>query len=124
MKSMSMKALFGAAILAGVVSSAMAQPHTVYLTGSTAYRSVDYTSLRHERGNSGGSVFDGAGTNGARASPTVLSGSDSSGANAIVYDGWLNGVEYIINCSFFFFSSRRRHTRSLCDWSSDVCSSD
>src|SRR5437588_4123097 len=26
------------------------------------------------------------------------------------------------NC--FFFSSRRRHTRSLCDWSSDVCSSD
>src|SRR5437588_4333331 len=27
-------------------------------------------------------------------------------------------------CCFFFFSSRRRHTRSLCDWSSDVCSSD
>src|SRR5260221_7846494 len=26
--------------------------------------------------------------------------------------------------TFFFFSSRRRHTRSLCDWSSDVCSSD
>src|SRR5260221_5804923 len=26
--------------------------------------------------------------------------------------------------AFFFFSSRRRHTRSLCDWSSDVCSSD
>src|SRR5476649_2100355 len=26
-------------------------------------------------------------------------------------------------CSFFF-SSRRRHTRSLCDWSSDACSSD
>src|SRR5690349_22678421 len=24
----------------------------------------------------------------------------------------------------FFFSSRRRHTRSLRDWSSDVCSSD
>src|SRR5476649_905789 len=30
-----------------------------------------------------------------------------------------HGVDY-----FFFFSSRRRHTRSLCDWSSDVCSSD
>src|SRR5215204_6727882 len=28
------------------------------------------------------------------------------------------------NCFCFFFSSRRRHTRSLCDWSSDVCSSD
>src|SRR5215211_8938630 len=29
-----------------------------------------------------------------------------------------------VNLVFFFFSSRRRHTRSLCDWSSDVCSSD
>src|SRR5204862_6927155 len=32
-----------------------------------------------------------------------------------------------INCRMlfvFFFSSRRRHTRSLRDWSSDVCSSD
>src|SRR5207248_5197698 len=27
-------------------------------------------------------------------------------------------------CCFFFFSSRRRHTRSYGDWSSDVCSSD
>src|SRR5256885_4512398 len=27
-------------------------------------------------------------------------------------------------CSFFFFSSRRRHTRLQGDWSSDVCSSD
>src|SRR4051812_49839094 len=26
--------------------------------------------------------------------------------------------------TFFFFSSRRRHTRLTCDWSSDVCSSD
>src|SRR5215211_48133 len=32
---------------------------------------------------------------------------------------------YFIGISiYFFFSSRRRHTRSLCDWSSDVCSSD
>src|SRR5690606_41186170 len=29
-----------------------------------------------------------------------------------------------ILCSFFFFSSRRRHTRFSRDWSSDVCSSD
>src|SRR5256886_8764248 len=28
------------------------------------------------------------------------------------------------SCLFFFFSSRRRHTRFDCDWSSDVCSSD
>src|SRR5699024_11628309 len=27
-------------------------------------------------------------------------------------------------CTYFFFSSRRRHTRSKRDWSSDVCSSD
>src|SRR3990167_289312 len=27
-------------------------------------------------------------------------------------------------CLDFFFSSRRRHTRFDCDWSSDVCSSD
>src|SRR5256885_9472203 len=27
-------------------------------------------------------------------------------------------------CLFFFFSSRRRHTRLQGDWSSDVCSSD
>src|SRR5882762_6251941 len=27
-------------------------------------------------------------------------------------------------CVYFFFSSRRRHTRFKCDWSSDVCSSD
>src|SRR5699024_11482548 len=30
----------------------------------------------------------------------------------------------IVFCVFFFFSSRRRHTRSKRDWSSDVCSSD
>src|SRR5882724_12425554 len=29
-----------------------------------------------------------------------------------------------MNCICFFFSSRRRHTRCLSDWSSDVCSSD
>src|SRR5699024_11399642 len=29
-----------------------------------------------------------------------------------------------IYLNFFFFSSRRRHTRSKRDWSSDVCSSD
>src|SRR6266513_3920482 len=30
----------------------------------------------------------------------------------------------LCNVWFFFFSSRRRHTRSKRDWSSDVCSSD
>src|SRR3989440_3416027 len=36
---------------------------------------------------------------------------------------WL--VQHDLNLRvFFFFSSRRRHTRSDRDWSSDVCSSD
>src|SRR6266481_9522778 len=29
-----------------------------------------------------------------------------------------------LHVELFFFSSRRRHTRCNCDWSSDVCSSD
>src|SRR5690242_21591372 len=32
--------------------------------------------------------------------------------------------QQIMLSTFFFFSSRRRHTRLTCDWSSDVCSSD
>src|SRR5258705_4794022 len=31
---------------------------------------------------------------------------------------------FILSWSAFFSSSRRRHTRCLSDWSSDVCSSD
>src|SRR3989475_6526112 len=30
----------------------------------------------------------------------------------------------VVKSEYFFFSSRRRHTRFDCDWSSDVCSSD
>src|SRR4030066_1731207 len=33
-------------------------------------------------------------------------------------------VKKTFDCSVLFFSSRRRHTRFKCDWSSDVCSSD
>src|SRR2546421_7858785 len=36
----------------------------------------------------------------------------------VIYD-----ILWCVDC-FFFFSSRRRHTRSDRDWSSDVCSSD
>src|SRR2546430_13585400 len=32
--------------------------------------------------------------------------------------------EVLSEAFYFFFSSRRRHTRFDCDWSSDVCSSD
>src|SRR2546422_8144979 len=33
-------------------------------------------------------------------------------------------VDLLLFSIFFFFSSRRRHTRCSRDWSSDVCSSD
>src|SRR5688572_32183302 len=35
-----------------------------------------------------------------------------------------SGLRARARCINFFFSSRRRHTRFDCDWSSDVCSSD
>src|SRR5258706_11653000 len=37
---------------------------------------------------------------------------------------YLNCFSDVVACIFFFFSSRRRHTRLVSDWSSDVCSSD
>src|SRR3989440_6297430 len=36
----------------------------------------------------------------------------------------IDNLKRLCNALFFFFSSRRRHTRSDRDWSSDVCSSD
>src|SRR5260370_20067825 len=33
-------------------------------------------------------------------------------------------MRFWFGMNVFFFSSRRRHTRFKCDWSSDVCSSD
>src|SRR5215204_1994644 len=40
------------------------------------------------------------------------------------FDQYPQVGERVADLAFFFFSSRRRHTGSLCDWSSDVCSSD
>src|SRR2546430_1368586 len=40
-----------------------------------------------------------------------------------VHDGNARFVSELLR-TLFFFSSRRRHTRFDCDWSSDVCSSD
>src|SRR2546430_7937247 len=44
----------------------------------------------------------------------------------VVYGSIYTNVDhiYLLDCFVFFFSSRRRHTRFDCDWSSDVCSSD
>src|SRR2546430_177861 len=47
---------------------------------------------------------------------------------AMMFMFWMVGMMVVTIPSrtvrLFFFSSRRRHTRFDCDWSSDVCSSD
>src|SRR6516165_7365764 len=39
----------------------------------------------------------------------------------VSYAELLSAFGHVVSCVFFFFSSRRRHTRFDCDWSSDVC---
>src|SRR5438270_8983139 len=53
-----------------------------------------------------GEFFGFLGTNGAGKSTTIKI------------------LTTLLQKTSFFFSSRRRHTRFDCDWSSDVCSSD
>src|SRR5260370_20177988 len=50
----------------------------------------------------------------------------STSSCRISWTRWMNfsSVSSLCRFLFFFFSSRRRHTRFKCDWSSDVCSSD
>src|SRR2546430_12430459 len=51
---------------------------------------------------------------------SVSNGQRGVTAHGITFGGFLRlGGRFA-----FFFSSRRRHTRFDCDWSSDVCSSD
>jgi hypothetical protein len=101
-KIMNKKLVYLTLAAAGMVSAATAAPVTLYLTGSTAYRGSIYTALRNANGVSGGTLFDANGVNGSTADPSVLSpaSTDSSGANKLVYHGFKNGVEYIINCAF------------------------
>src|SRR5262245_63265481 len=46
--------------------------------------------------------------------------------HCIQMDTSVNAANQVVSvgADIFFFSSRRRHTRCLSDWSSDVCSSD
>src|ERR1035441_10828231 len=49
-----------------------------------------------------------------------MAASATSACHATSADGGKSGI----SSRSLFFSSRRRHTRCLSDWSSDVCSSD
>src|SRR5438046_7702495 len=42
----------------------------------------------------------------------------------VVIDRYICIIKLVLYFLVFFFSSRRRHTRLVSDWSSDVCSSD
>src|SRR5204863_4508415 len=69
--------------------------------------------------------FSSVGRNGRGGNRSVSTGSGRGGR----VTGKFPWPLAIVPCMrgglrFFFFSSRRRHTRSLRDWSSDVCSSD
>src|SRR5689334_23577479 len=53
--------------------------------------------------------------------PDVASGVRQRLLDGLAYSSVERGY---LDVFVFFFSSRRRHTRWNCDWSSDVCSSD
>src|SRR5258706_8869999 len=42
----------------------------------------------------------------------------------LILNSFLESRDSLVFSELFFFSSRRRHTRLVSDWSSDVCSSD
>src|SRR6266480_889588 len=49
------------------------------------------------------------------------------GSDGLPRGGFVRWISFRVQGLYlnsFFFSSRRRHTRLTCDWSSDVCSSD
>src|SRR2546430_11226009 len=49
---------------------------------------------------------------------------DVNDAQSFAREVYSDNVPKLDHVFIFFFSSRRRHTRFDCDWSSDVCSSD
>src|SRR5260370_9091797 len=53
----------------------------------------------------------------------IYSVSISETTTAMLWPDFISVVLFSLYLCFFF-SSRRRHTRFKCDWSSDVCSSD
>jgi len=85
---MKTKSLIAAALLAAGVISAQAASYTVYLTGSTAFRGIIYSTL-----TSPGTVLN---------SPSVLPSGTGSGAGSVVFEGTLvgSGDSYTIVASW------------------------
>src|SRR6516164_6649471 len=55
--------------------------------------------------------------------PATKAPSTAAKKDGVVFDTYFFAFPFIMK-AVFFFSSRRRHTRWNCEWSSDVCSSD
>src|SRR2546430_903233 len=70
----------------------------------------------------GGLIERDCGSEGDRGCGVIDEDVDKRELRECRFDQWtkLLGAAHVA----FFFSSRRRHTRFDCDWSSDVCSSD
>ncbi len=84
-----------AALLAlGIVSRAYADP-TVYLTGSTAFRSTVYASLVNNTGPANGGVFDSGSVTYA-----TWGSSSASGSNYMVFHGNIGGSGVYVDCAW------------------------
>jgi hypothetical protein len=89
---MNRKSVITAMLAAGLVTVASAQTHTVYITGSTAYRSVVFNACTHGNGFAGTGPFDAAAT----FLPAGANGSSSD----IIYIGNIGGVPYKVVCGW------------------------
>ncbi len=87
--------LASAAIVAlGIASQASAQT-TVYLTGSTAFRSTVYAALENNNGTNNGGIFD-AGT----VTSVTFGNSTAGSANYMLFSGNIAGSPVYINCAW------------------------
>jgi hypothetical protein len=91
---MSIKKLFAAALLAAgfICQAQAATTNVVYVTGSTAFRSIVYANLSMTQ--NGTNVFDV----GSPTAEAEFGGSSANGANYMLFYGTINGTPTFINC--------------------------
>jgi hypothetical protein len=99
---MNRKSLITAALVAaGIIYQASAADQVVYVTGSTAFRSIVYSAMTDTTGK----IFDQPGTvhNGVTAPAITESergGSAANGANYMLFHGNINGTALWIDCAW------------------------